>query len=244
MINYKLQIQYDGTRYGGWQRLPKKETIQGKIEDVLSKLYGHKIEIHGAGRTDAGVHALGQVANFKASPDKTENEILAYLNKYLPEDIAVTKVCQTDEKFHSRLCAKEKVYCYRILNSEINDVFNRRFVYKFSQKLDVLKMEEAAKCFVGKKDFKGFCSNKKLKKSSVREIYSIDIKQVGEEIRIIYHGNGFLYNMVRIITGTLIAVGTGSMDVKDIPDIIASKERERAGETSPAKGLTLMEVIY
>lgn len=244
MINYKLKIEYDGTGYMGWQRLENKDTIQGKIEQVLSKLYDHKIEIHGAGRTDAGVHAVGQIANFKAKPCKSTKEIQNYLNRYLPESIAVTEVSEADERFHSRLNAKEKIYRYRILNSPIYNVFNRRYVHKVSMPLDLNKMKEGAGYFVGQHDFKAFCSNKKLKKSSVREIYAVDIEKVGDEISITYRGNGFLYNMVRIMTGTLIDVGLGKTEPWEIPNIIASKNREKAGETAPAKGLTLMEVIY
>ena len=244
MINYKMKIQYDGTRYYGWQRLENRESVQGKIEDVLSVLFDHKIEIHGAGRTDAGVHAIGQVANFKVNSDKTPEEIIDYLNKYLPEDIAVTEISKAEERFHSRLLAKEKTYCYRIFHSDIRDVFNRRFVHLVEKPLDINAMEKGAEYFVGEHDFKAFCNNKNLKKSSVREIYSLNVEKVGEEIRLTFRGNGFLHNMVRIITGTLIEVGLGKRSAEEIPAIIESKDRQKAGETAPAKGLTLVEVIY
>jgi len=239
-----MEIQYDGTKYHGWQRLEKFETVQGKIEDVLTKLFGHKIEIHGAGRTDAGVHAKGQIANFKVNEDKKEEEILAYLNKYLPDDIAVTKISRVDDRFHSRLSAKGKIYSYRILNSDIEDVFNRRFVYRISGELYIKEMEKAAEYFIGEHNFKAFCSNKHFKKSAVREIYSIDFVKHGDEIELIFSGNGFLYNMVRIITGTLIEVGQGRRKAEEIPNIILSQKREMAGETAPAKGLCLMRVLY
>ena len=243
-MNYRMEIQYDGTRYYGWQRLDKFETVQGKIEDVLSRLIGHKIEINGAGRTDAGVHAQGQVANFKVSCDKTENEILGYLNKYLPEDIRITKICVENDMFHSRLNAKGKVYRYRILNSEIADVFSRKYVHQIREKLDIDEMKRASAFFLGSHNFKAFCSNKHFKKSAVREIYSVDIEQQSDEIWITFYGNGFLYNMVRIMVGTLIEVGLGKRKAEEIPEIILSQNREMAGETAPAKGLCLIRVDY
>ncbi len=244
MKNYKITIQYDGTRYCGWQRLKNKETIQGKIEDVLSVFFGHKIEIHASGRTDAGVHAEGQVANFKVRGEKNPEEIKEYLNRYLPSDISVMEISEVDERFHSRLSASEKVYCYRILNSGTRDVFSRRFVHQIPQRLDVEEMRRGGKYFEGIHDFKAFCQNKHFKKSSVREIYSVNIETAGNEIRITYRGNGFLYNMVRIMTGTLIDVGLGKKRAEDIPLILESKLRENAGETAPAKGLALKQVIY
>jgi tRNA pseudouridine38-40 synthase len=243
-MNYRMEIQYDGTRYHGWQRLDKFETIQGKIEDVLSRLFGHKIEIHGAGRTDAGVHAKGQVANFKVNCVKKEKEILEYLNKYLPEDIRITKICNENDMFHSRLNAKGKVYRYRILNSKIADVFSRKYVHQVSENLDVEEMKRASAFFVGKHNFKAFCSNKHFKKSAVREIYSINIEEFGDELMMTFSGNGFLYNMVRIIVGTLIEVGLGKRKAEEIPEIILSQNREMAGETAPAKGLCLIRVDY
>ena len=244
-MNYKMKIQYDGTRYSGWQRLGGGEgTIQGKIEDVLSKLFEHKIEIHGAGRTDAGVHAAGQIANFKVNSDKSCEEIQEYLNRYLPEDIAVTEVSQVDDRFHSRLSAKEKIYIYRITNSYTSNVFERRFIYQLPQKLDIEKMREAAEYFLGEHDFRAFCSNRRMKKSSVRRIYSADIEKIGDEIRFTFRGNGFLYHTVRIIVGTLIEVGLGERKPSEIPDIIATRSRDNAGKTAPAKGLTLFEVLY
>lgn len=243
-MNYRIKIQYEGTRYSGWQRNGGKETVQGKIETVLSRLFGHKIEINGAGRTDAGVHALGQTANFKVNSGKTKEEILTYLNKYLPEDISVTQIHEADDRFHSRLCAKEKIYCYRIHNSDISNVFTRRFVYKLPQPLDVEKMRKAAEYFKGEHNFSAFCGNRHFKKSPVRKIYSADVEKSGSEIVLTFRGSGFLYNMVRIMTGTLIEVGMGKREAEEIPQIIASENRERAGETAPAKGLMLIDVIY
>lgn len=243
-MNYKMKIQYDGTRYYGWQRLDNKDTIQGKIESVLSKLYEHKIEIHGAGRTDAGVHAKGQIANFKAKPVRSCKEIISYLNKYLPEDIAVTDIWEEDDRFHSRLLAKEKIYCYRIHNSNVLDVFNRRFSYMVPEKLNIDEMKKGAEYLIGRHNFTSFCNNKNLKKSPVREIFSIDIEKVDSEIIITIRGDGFLYNMVRIITGTLIEIGHGKRSPEEIPLILNAQNRKKAGETAPPKGLCLMAVRY
>lgn len=245
MNNYKLIIQYEGTKYNGWQKQIKTEnTIQGKLENIISKMLGENIELHGSGRTDAGVHAYAQVANFWADTDMTPQEIRNYINVYLPKDIAVISVELAASRFHSRLNAKKKTYVYRIHNSDIPNVFERNFMYFYPQKLDVELMKKASIHFIGEHDFKAFCSNKNFKKSTVRTIYSIDIIQNGEEIRIIYTGNGFLYNMVRIITGTLIEIGAGKRKEDEIDYIIQSKIRENAGFTVPPEGLALLNVEY
>ena len=243
--NYKLIIQYEGTKYNGWQKQGKTEnTIQGKLEAIISKMAGEKIEIHGSGRTDSGVHAYGQVANFWANIDMTPVEVMEYINNYLPKDIAVVSAELATPRFHSRLNANKKTYIYRIHNSNIPNVFERNFTYFYPQKLDVGLMKKASRHFIGEHDFKAFCSNKNFKKSTVRIIYSIDIIENQDEIEIIYVGNGFLYNMVRIITGTLIEVGIGKIKEEDIDFIIQSKDRENAGFTVPPEGLTLLKVEY
>ncbi len=241
--NYKLIIAYDGSRYSGWQRQHStKNTIQGKIESVLFELYGHNIEINGSGRTDAGVHAKNQVANYKASDNYTCDYIKDYLNMYLPEDIAVKNVSEEDMRFHSRLCVKKKIYEYRILNSNISDVFNRKYVYQIKETLDIEKMRVATKKFIGKHDFSGFSSLKKTKKSTIRTIYYINIEKTNSQIIFTYCGDGFLYNMVRIITGTLVDIGKGNEI--DIDGIFGGLARCYAGATLPAKGLCLKDVIY
>ena len=241
--NYKLTIAYDGSRYNGWQRqLATQNTIQGKIEAVLSVLYGHNIEINGSGRTDAGVHAKCQVANYKASDDYTCDYIKDYLNTYLPEDIAITSVSEEDLRFHARLCVKKKIYEYRILNSNVSDVFNRKYVFQIKENLDVDKMKLAAAKLIGTHDFLGFSSLKKAKKSTVRTIYSIDIEKTDSQIIFTFCGDGFLYNMVRILTGTLVEIGKGNEI--DIDGILNGLERCHAGATLPAKGLCLANVIY
>lgn len=244
-MNYRLDIEYDGSRYEGWQRQNRtNNTIQGKIEEVLSKMCEKPIEIDGAGRTDAGVHAKGQVANVHLETEKDCNEICDYLNHYLPEDIAVKCVSEVEPRFHSRLLAKEKIYQYRILTGGQKNVFERKYVYPLHETLDIEAMKKAAEKLTGTHDFKSFCSNKKMKKSTVRTIYEIKIEEHYGEIRITYRGNGFLYNMVRILTGTLIEVGRGEKKAEEMEKILQEQNRSLAGFTVPARGLTLLEVKY
>ena len=245
MRNFKVVLQYEGTKYQGWQRQETTgNTLQGKLEALLSKMCGHKVEVHASGRTDAGVHALGQVANFHMETDMIPEKIMEYMNRYLPEDVAVIAIEEVGERFHSRLNAKGKTYMYRILNTEIPHVFDRRYVYVFPQTLDMEAMQKAAAYLIGTHDFKAFTSNRRMKKSSVRTITNIRIERIQDEIRFTYEGNGFLYHMVRILTGTLLEVGNGTRNADDIPSILASGMRENAGALVPAKGLTLVEVRY
>ncbi len=245
MKNFKLLLAYDGTRYKGWQRLGNTEqTIQGKLESVLSRLFERPIEIVGSGRTDAGVHARAQVANFWVQTDLTEAAILQYLRRYLPEDIGVCSVEEVDGRFHSRLSAVEKTYCYRVWNSEAPNVFERRYLTVVPEALDVEAMQKAAEAFCGTHDFLAFCSNKHFKKSSVRTVYSVQVERRQEEIRFTVRANGFLYNMVRIMVGTLLEIGLNQREIGSIPQLFASRIREDAGFTAPAKGLCLMEVRY
>ena len=247
MRNIRLTIEYDGSRYDGWQRLGKhsgQTTIQGKLEEVLTKMTGEPIELIGSGRTDAGVHAYGQVANFHTNTQMKCYEIKHYLNRYLPRDIAVFDVKEVDERFHSRLNVKSKTYVYRIAIGEVPSVFDRKYTYYCFDRLDVAAMERAAAYLVGRHDFKAFSSIKKTNKSTVREIYSIDIEKDSQEIKIFVHGNGFLYNMVRIIAGTLMEVGKGERRPEDMRRILSSLDREQAGPTVPAQGLFLQEVEY
>lgn len=245
MNNFKIVIQYDGTRYKGWQaQNGTANTIQGKIEAVLTELAGHPVEITGSGRTDAGVHARGQVANFCMEEHFTEEEILDYLNHYLPEDIAVTAIEKVDDRFHSRYQAVEKTYLYRIYCGKIPNVFERKYIYSYGKTLDTEQMKKAAGLLTGTYDFASFCGNKKMKKSTVRTIYEIRIEEKNEEIDIYYRGNGFLQNMVRILTGTLIEIGDGRRSPEEVCDILESRNREHAGYTAPACGLTLLEVKY
>ncbi|MBR6278067.1 MAG: tRNA pseudouridine(38-40) synthase TruA [Bacteroidales bacterium] len=246
MQNYKITISYEGTRYNGWQiQRDKSVTIQGKISEVLTKLAGEKIEVIGSGRTDSGVHAKQQTASFRLKEGFKEAEILKYLNKYLPEDIAVNTIEKAEENFHARFSCKSKTYRYRIHTSEIPEVFERKYVYNYSEKkLDVNLMRKASEILIGKHDFKAFCGNPHFKKSSVREIFSISIQETENEIVIDYTGDGFLQNMVRILTGTLIEVGNLNISLSDIKKILESKNRQNAGFTAPAQGLMLLKTEY
>ena len=244
MRNLRLDLCYDGTRYRGWQRLPGVDnTLQGKLEATLSRILGEPIELTGSGRTDAGVHAKGQVANFHCESAMPTAEILQNLRRYLPEDIGIYSCKEASPRFHARLNAREKTYCYRIWNSDAPCVFERRFVAVMPEKLDVEAMKQAADLLLGQHDFSAFCGNAKMKKSTVRELYAIRITRQGEEIQIRYTENGFLYNMARILTGTLIEVGRGERTPESIPALFGAK-REQAGFLAPAQGLCLEEVVY
>ena len=304
-MNYRITVQYDGTRYKGWQVQNSTDmTIQGKLQEILGRMTGEEVEVIGSGRTDAGVHAKGQVANFHISTgaskryhvsdgadEKTKRmaELLArrkaengtcekisktgieasekisktgsetyeniqkftpegiknYLNKYLPGDIAVANIEKVDERFHSRYNAKSKWYRYRIHISEQANVFEQRFIYTYTAApLDVEKMKQAAAQMVGRHDFKSFCGNTKMKKSTVRTVTNVDIKQKGSEIIIDFKGEGFLQNMIRIMVGTLVEVGDGRRPAESIAAAIEAEDRGAAGFTAPPQGLCLMRVYY
>lgn len=245
MRNFKIVLQYDGTRYQGWQRqVSTDNTIQGKIEALLSKMCEKPVEIQGAGRTDAGVHAYGQVANFHIDTEKTAAEVMEYMNMYLPEDISVISCEEKPERFHARLNAKGKVYCYHIWNSPKKPVFRRKYVHEVPGELDMAAIRQATDALCGTHDYQSFTSTKRGKKSTVRTVDSIDIKREGEELIFTFSGNGFLYHMVRIMMGTLIEVGLGIRKPEDIPSIIEAKDRSKSGHLIPGKGLVLMEVTY
>ena len=244
MRNIRLLICYDGTRYRGWQRLPGADnTIQGKLEKTLSRILGEDVEIIGSGRTDTGVHARGQVANFHTRSDMPCQQLLSQLRRYLPEDIGIYSCKDVSERFHARLNAKAKTYCYRLWNSEEPCVFDRRFVTVYPEKLDLEAMEQAAEKLLGTHDFSAFCGNPKFKKSTVRFVRAVDIQPCGDEIRILVTGEGFLHSMVRIIVGTLIEVGRHERSADSIPDLFGGK-RSDAGFLAPAQGLCLQEVYY
>ena len=245
MYNYKLTIQYDGTRYRGWQvQGNTDQTIQGKVEGVLSRLTGQPVELHGSGRTDAGVHALGQVANVKLPRPFDPSELLRELNRYLPADIGVIAVEPAPERFHARLNAHSKTYRYRIWNSEIPNVLERSYLYPLPEPLDVAAMEQAAADLVGTHDFRSFCGLKRFKKSTVRSITDIIITQHSSEVRLEFTGNGFLMRMVRILAGTLVEVGLGQRAADAMPAVLAAQDRAAAGPALPAQGLALVRVEY
>ena len=247
MRNFKIIIQYEGTRYQGWQRQDSTgNTIQGKLEAILAKMTGlHFVQVDGSGRTDAGVHALGQVANFKIDAKLPAAAVMDYINQYLPEDIGVIAIEEMPERFHSRLNAKGKTYCYRIWNEKLPCVFLRRYVYELPEPLDLDAMRTAAACLVGTHDFKAFTSNKKSRKSTIRTMDAILIDKEGSEVVITYSGDGFLYHMVRILTGTLIEAGLGQRDPASVKTLLEKDAtRDLSGVLVPAKGLCLMEVRY
>lgn len=244
MKNYRLTIKYDGTRYYGWQRQPERSTVQGKLEEVLSRLCGAQTEVIGAGRTDAGVHAEAMTANAEFDTEMSVKEIRDYMNRYLPDDIAVTEVSEASPRFHARYNAVGKTYRYTVFTGEIKPVFGKRYMTVIDGKPDVGIMREAAALLLGEHDFRNFCVNPKMKKSTVREIYVIDIKQKGDIITFTFSGNGFLQNMVRIMVGALLEAGCGRLERSDILRALESEERIKAGPTAPPQGLCLVKVDY
>lgn len=245
MRNIKIVIEYDGTKYKGWQRLGDSDnTIQHKIETVLSKMAGENIEITASGRTDAGVHATNQVANFRTESSMSEHKMRSYCYEYLPEDIVVKSVEEVDMNFHARYNAKVKKYVYNICNNKAHNVFNRKYEYHIPQPLNIEKMRKASEYLIGEHDFQSFTTLKTKKKSTVRNIYTINILNEGGNIEISIQGNGFMKNMVRLIVGTLVEVGLGERPADGINDILDKKERKYSGHIAPAKGLFLDEVNY
>ena len=243
--NIRLIISYDGTRYYGWEHQPNTDmTIQGKIENVVSRMVDRETEIIGAGRTDAGVHARGMVANFIADTDLSESEIKHYINSYLPDDICVESVAFAGDRFHSRYNATGKTYRYTCYVGDEKPIFDRKYVYTLDKCPDIVKMKEAAEYLRGEHDFASFCSNTRLKKSTVRCVDRIDIEKTGEYIHFTYHGTGFLQHMVRILTGTLLEVGSGKRKPEDMKELLDKKDRRLAGDTAPAQGLCLIKVDY
>lgn len=241
-----VTVSYDGTAYSGWQKQKNEniKTVQGEFERACKRLFKTEIGTIGASRTDAGVHALGQRAVFDIDSTIPTDRIPMALNSFLPEDIVITAAEDAEADFNPRFAAKSKTYEYKIYNSPFRNPIYRNFTEYVREKLDVTKMKQAAEAFVGEHDFKGFCSSGNSSKTTVRTIYGISVEKDRSVITIRVTGNGFLYNMVRIIAGTLIYVGNGKIDPSDMADIIASGDRIRAGKTAGPSGLTLMEVVY
>ena len=243
--NYKLKIAYDGTRLFGWERQPGKDTVQGKLENVLSRMTGDEIEVTGAGRTDAGVHARAMVANVHMDVKGMDcDSIRDYLNQYLSDDIAVMDVSECSDRFHARYNAKSRAYLYTIFDGPVKPVFNRKYYTRLESPLDVSLMKDAAQCLLGEHDFKSFCGNPKMKKSTVRTIEKLDIRRSKGYVYINIKGSGFLQHMVRIIAGTLIEVGYKRLEPSRVKEILEAKDRSLAGPTAEAKGLTFMSVEY
>jgi len=244
MRNIKLKIEYDGKDFNGWQKQPTKLNIQGEIERAIKDITGEEVDLIASGRTDAGVHAFGQVANFKTTSSIPVEKFPIALNTKLKRSVRIVEAEEVDERFHSRYNCKRKTYRYIINNSKNGTAIYRNLEYNFSQKLDVDKMNKASKYFEGEHDFKGFKASGTSSKSSVRIIYEAKVYKENDRVIIELTGNGFLYNMVRIISGTLIEVGIGKILPEEIAEIIQSGDRERAGKTLPPNGLYLANVEY
>ena len=247
--NYRFTISYDGSRYYGWEHQPNTDmTIQGKLESVLTLMVGAPedapVEVIGAGRTDAGVHAEAMTANARLDTELTVTEIRDYMNRYLPEDICVREVKKAGDRFHSRYNAVGKTYRYTCYVGDVKPVFDRKYVYVPEGKPDVERMRQAAEYLKGTHDFASFCSNPRMKKSTVRKVDRIDIQQNDGYLTFTYHGTGFLQHMVRILTGTLLEVGCGKREPESLMDLIGAKNRSLAGFTAPAKGLCMIRVDY
>ena len=244
MKNYKLIIEYDGSRYYGWQRQPGHNTIQGKVENILSILCGKEIEVIGAGRTDAGVHARGMAANAFMDTPLSAEEIRDYLNRYLPDDIAVREVREASPRFHARYNAIGKTYRYTCFDGPVKSVFDRKYYTPLREAPDLERMRRAARILEGEHDFRNFCVNPRMKKSTVRRVDRIDIEREGDYLLFTVHGTGFLQNMVRIMVGTLLEVGFGRMEPEQVREALEARERQKAGPTAPAQGLCLLSVDY
>ena len=245
MTNYKLTLCYDGTGYNGWQRQGNtKNTLQETLETALAGILGAPAEAAASGRTDEGVHALGQVVSFRADTALPADEILCQLRSRLPADMGALSLEIAPPRFHARLSCKGKIYVYRVWNSASPCVFERRYVYQVSEPLDEPAMRVAAAALCGTHDYRSFCAAKKMKHSTVRTVESIDLTRRGHELRLTFTGDGFLYNMVRILTGTLLDVGLGSRSAAEMPAILAAGDRAAAGPTAPARGLFLESVRY
>lgn len=244
MRNIKLTIEYDGKDFNGWQKQPTKSNIQGAIESAIYEVTGEKVELNASGRTDAGVHALGQVANFKTKSKLPVEKFPIAINTKLKKSIIIRKAEEMEERFHARYNCKEKTYRYIINNSRQGTAIYRGLEYYVPVKLDREAMKEAISFFKGEHDFKGFKASGTNNKTNVRNIYQAEITEEGDNIILQLTGNGFLYNMVRIIAGTMVEVGLGKIKPEEIPDIIASGDRQRAGKTLPPHALYLVEVSY
>ncbi len=243
MRNIKLILQYDGSRYHGWQRQPNGITIQETVETAIEEITGEKVTLFGCGRTDAGVHAKGYVCNFFCESRFCASRFMYAINSRIPDDIVCISSEEAEDSFDSRW-AERKTYTYLIHNSPLPDVFLQKRAWHYRFPLDVEAMKKAGECFLGEHDFVGFASSGFTVKTTVRTIYSLDIAKEGDIIQIDICGNGFLYNMVRIIAGTLCFCGCGRINPDDMQDIIKSCDRQRAGITAPPDGLYLKEVIY
>ena len=244
MRNIKLTIEYDGTSYGGWQKQKNNRTIQQCIEEAIKLLTGEDVELIGSSRTDAGVHAKGMVANFITNSQIPADKFREAINTKLPDDIGIIKSEEVDRNFHSRYDSKGKTYCYTLVNRYEKVCIGRNYVYQVRDELNYNLMKEAAKYFLGKHDFKAFKTNGSSVKTSVRTINGLELELKGDVIKIFVSADGFLYNMVRIIVGTLIEVGKGKIKPEDIESIIKNGDRSKSVTCVPPNGLVLEKVFY
>ena len=245
--NIKLALEYDGSRYAGWQKIVGKDrmvTIQGKLEEVLEKMEGNPVEVIGAARTEPGAHAYGQIANFHTHSTMSVTEIKQYLTRYLPMDIAVLEACEMPDRFHASYLAKEFVYEYKVTVGEVPSVFDRKYNYYCFKRPDIEKMKKAAEYLIGGHDFKAFSDNRKMKKSTVRVMKDITIYGDDCEILFSFTADDFWPHMVRILVGTLLSVGKGEMEPEEVKKLLTNGDREAAGETIEVRGLFLSEVRY
>ncbi len=244
MKRIRLIVAYDGTAYAGWQLQPEQPTIEAKLNKALSELLGEDITVIGASRTDSGVHALGNVAVFDTICAIPAEKICLALNQRLPEDIRVQASMEVPEEFHPRRVSSRKTYEYRILNRRIAVPTERLYAHHVYYPLDIRKMQEASSYMIGEHDFKSFCSVKTQVLDTVRTIYHLEVKKEEDIITISITGSGFLYNMVRIISGTLLEIGRGAYPPVKMEEILRGCDRSLAGPTAPAKGLTLIRIDY
>lgn len=239
-----MEVSYDGSNYSGFQRQQNARAIQNELEHALTQLTGESITVHGSGRTDAGVHALGQIVHFKTTCPIPINKWALALKNYLPEDIIIRRAVTVADDFHVRYDAIGKYYRYTIDRGTVPNVFQRHFSYHYSHPLDIVRIHHAIPQLIGTHDFSAFCASRTSIENKVRTVHAIDIIEMGDMLHLDFRGNGFLYHMVRILVGTLIRVGNGRLEPQQLTDILVSKDRHRAGPTAPAHGLTLMEVLY
>lgn len=244
MKRYKMIVAYDGTNYHGFARQNEAITVQGTIEKAIKRITQEEVLTLGAGRTDAGVHAKGQCVTFDSETKIPTNRLLKAINSQLPPDIVIQSVEEVDDSFHPRFGAKRKTYRYQIWCGALPDPFTYRYALHYPYKVDECLMQEAANNMVGEHDFACFCASGSQVKDTVRTIYSIDVKRDGDMIAIDVCGNGFLYNMVRIIIGTLLYVNEGKLSTDDVTQIISGKDRKKAGPTVPPQGLTMLSIVY
>lgn len=239
-----LKIEYDGTAYCGWQIQPNAVSVQQVLESAITRLTGCPTSVTGSGRTDSGVHAEGQIAHFDTDSEIPPERFAPALNQFLPDDVKVLDSFRVDDNLHARFSAKKKTYVYRIYESKHPRPLLDRYSARVDFKLDEKKMQEGANYFIGSHDFSCFLASGSAVKDTVREIYTAKVERVGEEIIFTVCGNGFLYNMVRIMVGTLVKVGSGKIEPSEVKEIIEKKRREKAGATMPPQGLTLKKVEY